>query len=350
MPTWTTKPSAPSSINSGAPFVANLKLLVPCNETTGNPKELVNLTTLTDTGFGTTWATNAAGACIVAGAGGHAWLLFTDQAAYWPTAACTICIIRRPTNTTTTNAGILGNQDGTYGTNRLALDLTYFSDARWDFGGTSTPNKMVYGDGTSAGSYTRQTANPEAWVVTAGSSGMKMWLDGVLVATNSTAIAARTNAGAGVNCILGSSYEGVDDTEINYLAVYNIQWTQSNVDHWLANLYELITVAAPPPDITSVSPTVIAQGATITFNVFGTNFSGSIIGLSGTGLTVGSTTVDSPTQCHCSITAAGGATLSARTVTVINGDAQQDQLVGGLTVVAPSTGPGPERRMTLGAG
>lgn len=91
-----------------------------------------------------------------------------------------------------------------------------------------------------------------------------------------------------------------------------------------------------------ISPSSGNQGATFPITVAGinTNFvnATSAMTFSGTGITVNSTTVTSPTAASVSITLAGGATLGARNVTMTTG-AEVVTLTNGFTVGGAPTAP-----------
>src|SRR5690349_2460955 len=83
-------------------------------------------------------------------------------------------------------------------------------------------------------------------------------------------------------------------------------------------------LTAPPPHITSISPTSGTQGDTgDVIQVLGSGFdSGCTVTFSGTGITVNSTSFVNSGECDANIDIAGGATASVRNVTLTNGDSQ----------------------------
>ena len=76
------------------------------------------------------------------------------------------------------------------------------------------------------------------------------------------------------------------------------------------------------PAVSSLSPSSLGQGATTqTVTVNGSGFvSGAVVSISGTGLTVGSTTFVNSGQLTVPVTVGGSATTGARTLTVTNPD------------------------------
>jgi prepilin-type N-terminal cleavage/methylation domain-containing protein len=99
-----------------------------------------------------------------------------------------------------------------------------------------------------------------------------------------------------------------------------------------------ITIGTPPT-ITSLSPSSRGQGAANqTIIVTGTNFqSGAVVGFSGTGITVNSTSFTNSTHLSVNVTVAANATVGARDVTVTNPDTGTYTLSGGFTVNAAPT-------------
>lgn len=106
--------------------------------------------------------------------------------------------------------------------------------------------------------------------------------------------------------------------------------------------------APAPASVTSLAPNTIQQGQTINIVVNGTSVSGTefydpgpgfnrlAAAFSGTGLTVNSVTFTNPTQFTVNVTAAGGATIGLRNLTVTNPDAQTSTGTNVLTVTSGS--------------
>jgi sulfopyruvate decarboxylase TPP-binding subunit len=116
--------------------------------------------------------------------------------------------------------------------------------------------------------------------------------------------------------------------------------TVVNGDGGVGSCSACFTVNAKPV-VTSAVPSSRGQGATgedVTIN--GSGFvSGSSLAtsFSGTGITVNSTTFESPTELTANITVAGGATVGARDVTVTNGDAGVGSCTGCFSINAKPT-------------
>jgi hypothetical protein len=108
--------------------------------------------------------------------------------------------------------------------------------------------------------------------------------------------------------------------------------------------------AAPTPSISNISPPNGDQGATIALAVTGlnTHFSNgvSVCSLSGTGITVNSTTVASATGLACNITIAGGATVGARDLTVTTTSEVATSTNGFTVTVVPPVVTPPENIFT----
>jgi hypothetical protein len=87
------------------------------------------------------------------------------------------------------------------------------------------------------------------------------------------------------------------------------------------------------PTITSVSPTTIARGTSITMTITGTEFvNGAVVTISGTKVTVGKTTWISKTNMTVVLTASTSAVTGLRSVTVTNPDSGSATKTNGLTV------------------
>jgi IPT/TIG domain len=104
-----------------------------------------------------------------------------------------------------------------------------------------------------------------------------------------------------------------------------------------------VTGIAGAPAITSVSPNTLGQGGTRTLTVNGSNFqAGATTSVSGTGVTVVSTTFVSSTKLTAKVKAAATAPVGARDVTVTTG-AGSATCTGCLTInpapVVTSTSP-----------
>jgi subtilisin family serine protease len=97
------------------------------------------------------------------------------------------------------------------------------------------------------------------------------------------------------------------------------------------------TVTLPAiPTITSVSPSVGAQGASLTVTVVGTNFQPGATVSFGAGITIGTTTVSSATQISIALAIAPTATAGPRDVSIANPVGQSVIRVGGFTVQPPA--------------
>jgi hypothetical protein len=89
---------------------------------------------------------------------------------------------------------------------------------------------------------------------------------------------------------------------------------------WDAGAHNAGDVAGTPSTISAISPTSASQGDTAAINVVGasTNFvnSTTVCTMSGTGITINSTTVSDSTHGVCNATLSGGATLGLRSLTM----------------------------------
>src|SRR5438093_5544007 len=89
------------------------------------------------------------------------------------------------------------------------------------------------------------------------------------------------------------------------------------------------------PTISSVSPSLAVQGASLTVTVTGTNCQAGASASFGPGITVSSTTVVSSTQLSVTLAIGATATMGPRDVTVSNPNSQSAVRPGGFTVASP---------------
>ena len=76
-------------------------------------------------------------------------------------------------------------------------------------------------------------------------------------------------------------------------------------------------VAPPPPNTSDLTPTSGAVGKTVTVSIQGSNFApGMLVGLSGTGVTVGNITTAGPNTVTIPLTISSGAPLGARSLSI----------------------------------
>ncbi len=88
----------------------------------------------------------------------------------------------------------------------------------------------------------------------------------------------------------------------------------------------------PAPVVTSTSPNRGARGATLSVDIFGSNFRAGATARFGSGITVNSTTFVNSGRLTANITISSGTTTGARTVKVINRDKGTGLCVGCFTV------------------
>jgi hypothetical protein len=149
---------------------------------------------------------------------------FENNSTWVPQTACTMCIIRKRTNTT--NSGGAWGCGGSSNTYAFNLLLPY-SDGTvyWDFGGWAGANRL------SVAGLSFSTTVPEKWIVTAGPRGSAIWQNGKKVASQSTGI-SRTLGG------LTFDLATLTAQEINYFAIYDTQWSDDQCQWWSASPYE----------------------------------------------------------------------------------------------------------------
>ena len=122
------------------------------------------------------------------------------------------------------------------------------------------------------------------------------------------------------------------------LGVRNVTVSNSSIDGGTATLPASFTVANPAPTITGVTPSTAVSGQSVTLTIAGTNFmSGQTTVSVGTGITVNTVTVNSPTQLTAAISISSLAIGGSRDVTVTNPlpGGGPSVLTGGFTVNNP---------------
>ena len=147
-----------------------------------------------------------------------------------PTTAISIAIIRRKTDTTIRGACTFGLTGGTAATYCRIYAPWSDSVVYWEFGGTSGANSLS----VSGLSF---PATIEKWVFTAGPRGSAIWQNGRKAASQSTAI-TRTAAPSNGPRLNNNGFATPGDLqEVNYLAVYNTQWSDDLCRWWSAEPY-----------------------------------------------------------------------------------------------------------------
>jgi len=149
---------------------------------------------------------------------------------------------------------------------------------------------------------------------------------------------------AGQSDIVASPVTFTDSTTLH--ATFNLTlaspgaWDAvvSNPDHGTGSCSGCFTVAAATPTATAITPDHLGRGATnVAVDITGTNFAnGATVTISGSGVTVGTVTVNSSTDLTALISVSGSAATGARTVTVTNADGQSGICSCSLTI---NTGP-----------
>lgn len=153
------------------------------------------------------------------------------------------------------------------------------------------------------------------------------------------ATVAFSGAGITVNSVSNTDHLGhelvVNVTVAEGAAQTARNVTVTNPDGGAATSNGAITVALGIVTITGVAPATKAEGTTSDIVISGTGFeAGAAATFSGAGITVNSTTVNSPTQVTANITVAGGAAHTARDVTLTNTDTTAATATGALTITA----------------
>gem|GEM_PF-3184892 len=152
-------------------------------------------------------------------------------------------------------------------------------------------------------------------------------LDGISGITDVTKlrIARRVSfSGAGVAWVLIPLSNTTLDQNNNLLKATG----QTSLSQWT-----IVQGVQPTPTVTSVTPNNGMAGETVNVTITGTNFlEGTTTVNFGSGITVNSVTVNSPTQLVVNITIAGTAGLGSRDIVVSNGAGLAVTIGGGFTV------------------
>lgn len=179
-----------------------------------------------------------------------------QAAAFLPTLAATVVVIRRPKDTTNRVSTLFGldSVEISPWATRLGAHVPY-SDGTvyWDFGGAVSPNRLTWGG------YTKSAA-VDYWVFTAGPAGMAIYFNGVQVAVSSTAVTRSVaDADFWINAANGAGPTAIDSQEINLFLLLPVQWGQAQVSEWTARPYSIFLPQAPRVRI--FQPSVVAPAA-----------------------------------------------------------------------------------------
>ena len=155
---------------------------------------------------------------------------------------------------------------------------------------------------------------------------------------------AIVTAGAGITVsntiVVSATLIEVDLTAAGDAALGTRTLTVTNTDSQSDSCDSCVTVIAPPPTVTSVTPSSGGQAAQDrSLVIAGTGFDATpTVSFSGAGITVDSVTRNSATQLTVVVDIAPTAATGARDVTVTNSDSGSTTAIGGFTVnVAPTT-------------
>jgi hypothetical protein len=239
----TQKPPLGARVNPEHPFSAGLLACIPFNDEIARFDTTTSLSVLSGTAVITAappptavlvregapiLGSNRDGRCLTFTTADN--LIFGDGA-WLPTAAITITAVRRKLDTTNRSSGLFGPYAGPTD-QRVAAHLPY-SDGTvyWDFGGNGGANRI------SVAGLTFSTTIPERWVFTAGPRGSNIWQNGVKVASQATAITRNPGLIGFLINQAGSGATTNDVIDLNYFAVYSIQWNDELCKWWSAEPY-----------------------------------------------------------------------------------------------------------------
>lgn len=185
----------------------------------------------------------------------------------------------------------------------------------YEFSGCATVTPLDGAGGSGAG----YSTNANYAIVTGSAND--------LVVAGVTSNGNASGMGSGYTLTTGSSYATYQhvgyNTDVSAAGTKTV--TFNDVNYYWAGVAAAFKInsGATLPTLTSISPTSGGQGTTVNVTHTGTGFTASTptINISGTGITQSSKTVVSDTSMTCNYIIAGGATASARdvTVTTVNG-------------------------------
>jgi hypothetical protein len=158
-----------------------------------------------------------------------------------PTQRATVLVVRRK-HDTTARASFLFGATAAGTTDRCAASVP-FNDGTvyWDFGNTSGPGRLSVAGLTF-------TTDPEMWAFVAGSRGMAIYRDGLLLASSSTAT-SRVDIGGEFAVNAGPVSGDLED--VSFFALLDAEWTAEQVQAWVADPYLML---APPSKALLVGP------------------------------------------------------------------------------------------------
>jgi len=151
---------------------------------------------------------------------------------FLPTAAITVCVIRRKLDTTLRTAGLFGQLSGITTPQHCGAAVPNAAGTVWwNFGGNSGANSLTVTGLTF-------TTNVESYIFTAGPAGSAIWQNGIKVASQSTPI-TRTSSTSPVTLNRGieSASSSSDIQEVNFFQVSDQQWSDELCRWWSAEPY-----------------------------------------------------------------------------------------------------------------
>lgn len=150
----------------------------------------------------------------------------------FPTHMCTAALLRQRADTSIRNAGMFGVASNTG--SRLMFSTFTDNNIYWDFGGTSSPNRIS----VTALSGNIST-NLEAWVVVAGYRGSAIYRNGVRLAAQATAITRNTGNSNFELSGTGPSTNG-DPQQLFLFLLLDTEWTPTQVAEWTTEPFALL--------------------------------------------------------------------------------------------------------------
>jgi hypothetical protein len=180
-----------------------------------------------------------------------------------PTKRVTYLIVRRLRQallfTVPTSFGIFSLADPDRAGGHYPYSTPFNTQLVWDFGGSSSPNRIL----TAPGTYT-PTTNVECFAFVAGSRGSAIYLNGQVIGSQSTALTrTKSNTVVGIGTGQGSGTEqgNQEPEDISFFAILDAEWTQGQVIRWTQDPYAPLRCVTDDIAASALTAALIARGA-----------------------------------------------------------------------------------------
>ncbi len=255
-------------------------------------------------------------------------------------------------------AGITVNTTTVNSPTQLTANITITAAAATGAQSFTVTNALPGGGTTAAQTFTVSNPAPTLTTIAPASGNRLQTLSVVFTGTNFIAGASTVNVGAGITVnttTVNSATQLTANLTITAAAATGARpFSVSNaLPGGGTSLTQTFTVTNPAPTLTAIAPAAGNRLQTLNVVFTGTNFIAGVSSVDvGAGITVNSTTVDSPTQITASLTISAAAATGNRAFTVTNagGGTSPAQTftvnnpAPALTAIAPAAG---DRLQTL---